>query len=579
MLPNILHPGLIMILFGVVILITPEKWKLQKPLQILGPICACIGLAGLNESSTLTYALSESLSIELMHVDRLAMAFMIIFCFIAVCTAIYGIEIQHKKEAAMCMMYAGSMMSVVLAGDLISFIVFWEVAAFASTYIVYAKHCRKSSRAAFRYLLVHSFGGNLLLVGFIFQIYNHGTDIVCLTGGSGMIYWLVLLGIAVNAAIPPLNGWLADAYPESTIGGTPYLASFTTKAAIYALIRFFAGTELLIWFGVAMAIFAALMALLENDIRRLLSHHIVSQLGMMVAALGAGEALGIDGATAHAITNILYKGVLMMVAGAVIYVTGKRKVTELGGMYKKMPLMSICFLIASLAIAGLPFTAGFASKALMVEALEEGGFELAALGLTVAGVGTLLSITLKLNYFVFFGKTDNDVKLERKLPVTMQAAIIIATIGTLFVGFVPGALYGITPSQSTTHVFALGHILEYVAIFSAGTIPFVLYIKKMAPHDEISIDFDWIYRRPIFHIIRIVSSSVHNFMIWCDKHVMFGVGVLREHVGEPTMITKKSRSVVIRSMSFDNEDRAIGDVIQVAVMMVAVMLALLPVIL
>lgn len=579
MLPNSLHPGLIMIFFGIAILIIPDKFEMRKPLQIAGPICACIALAGLNEQSSLSYAIADGLSIELIHYDRLAMAFMLIFCFIAVCTVIYGYEIQHKKEAAMSLIYAGSMMSVVLAGDLISFIVFWEIAAFSSTYVIYAPHCRKSSRASFRYLLVHAFGGNLLLVGFIFQIFNNGNEIVNLTGGSGFIYWLILLGIAVNAAIPPLNGWLADAYPEATIGGTPYLASFTTKAAIYALIRFFAGTELLIWLGVFMAIYAALMALLENDIRRLLSHHIVSQLGMMVAALGAGHALGIDGATAHAITNILYKGVLMMVAGAVIYATGKRKVTELGGMYKKMPMLSICFLIASLAIAGLPFTAGFASKALMVEALEEGGFHAAALGLTVAGVGTLLSITLKLNYFVFFGKTTNDVEIIRKVPKSMEIAILIATAATLFVGFVPSALYGITMYQSTTHVFALGHILEYVAIFSAGTIPFVLYIKKMAPHDEISIDFDWIYRRIVFHTARVTSTAVHSFLIWCDKHVTHGVGELRVHVGDPKMWASKTSNIVIKSMSYDNEDRAIGDVIQVVAFMVALMFVAVPFIL
>jgi len=154
-------------------------------------------------------------------------------------------------------------------------------------------------------------------------------DLQLLAGGTGAGYWLVFIGVAVNAAIPPLHTWVADAYPESTPAGTVYMGSFTTKVAIYALIRLFAGTEWLVIVGGLMAVFGACMALIENDLRKLLSYHIVSQLGMMVAGLATGLAVGIDGAALHAAFNILYKGVLLMAAGAVFVATGKKKISEL----------------------------------------------------------------------------------------------------------------------------------------------------------------------------------------------------------------------------------------------------------
>jgi multicomponent Na+:H+ antiporter subunit D len=561
-----LHPGLIMMVCGLLTAVLPEKAR--KAMTITGPVLAFLAFLTLDGQSTLKYSFMNR-QVELINFDGLATAFMLVFCVIAVLNAVYSLTLQDKFEAGMSMLYAGSAMSVVLAGDLISFIFFWEISAFASTYLIYARHCRKSSRAAFRYILIHSFGGNMLLVGIIMQLLSHGSDIVNISGTHDMAFWFILIGIGINAAIPPLNGWLADAYPEATVTGTLYMGSYTTKAAIYALIRFFAGTEMLIWIGAFMAIYAACMAIMENDIRRLLSYHIISQLGMMVTSLAVGSQMGIDGASAHAATNIIFKGVILMGAGAVIVSTGRSKITELGGLAKKMPVVAVCFLISSLAIAGLPFLSGFASKALIMEGLHRGGYDLAAVLLSVAGVGTLLSITLKINYFVFFGKTDLDVEAE-PVPVSMQIAMICGTAISVITGVRPQILYSFTAYGSNVDPFTLPHIMEYVAIFIGGSIPFFIYLKRMKPHDDLTLDFDWFFRKPFNAFIMWLSKVIYAFMDVCDRSSLSFVQYIGSRFANPYLWTMDSHSVKIRNMSFENEDRTIGGVIELAVCALAV---------
>ena len=486
---NNLHPGLVMILFGFIILALPEKCR--KYLTLAGAVCAFCSFWMMDSHSTLPYKVTDNLTLQLIDTNGVSMVFLMVFVTIGVINAIYAMDLQNKWEAGITCIYAGSNMGIVLAGDLLSFIVFWEISAFASTYIIYARHCRRSSRAAFRYVLVHAFGGNMLLAGILVQIFHNGIGLANLSGNMhGAAFWLILIGVGVNAAIPPFNGWIADAYPEATIPGTVYLGSYTTKAAIYALITFFSGTHMLIYVGAFMAIFAACMALLENDIRRLLSYHIVSQLGMMVASLGVGSEIGVDGASAHAVTNIFFKGVLLMCAGSIMKATGTCKITELGGLRKKMPITAFCFLISSMAIAGFPFLSGFASKALIMESLHEYGEGFPAIMITIAG----------------------------------------------------------------------------------GAIPFFIMLSIMKPHDEISMDFDWFYRRPLVKIVEALSKGLYRVFGWVDRHVLHGVQFFGTGLGNPYLWTEKSGNLKIKSMSFENEDRLIGDVIQVIVALFAVMM-------
>ena len=480
------QPGLILIACGLLCLITPTK--LRRALVLLCPV---LTLGAVLQSGA----------------DKLAIMFGIIFSVISFVAALYNLSVKDRFEVAAETIYAGASVSVIFSQGWISMLVYWEMMAVFSWLTQISARTRSASQAGFRYLMVHMLGGNLLLAGIVMKLTGGSTLIQCLTTDPhDAAFWLILAGVAVNGAIPPLHAWIADAYPQATVGGTVYMGSFTTKVGVYYLIRLFAGTELLLYFGVFMALCGACMALLENNLRRLLAYHIVSQVGYMVAAVALGGALGIDGAAAHAFNNILYKGTLLMCAGTVISVTGKQKISQMGGLGRKMPLTAGCFLIASLAIAGFPLFSGFVSKSLIMNAAAESGLHWPELLLMVASAGTLLSITLKINYFVFWGKTDSpDLSLtsegaevsEASVPLSRKAAMVLGAAGCILCGLMPDLVYGLTPYGSDGHPFTVDHVTQYMELFAGATMAFLMYLSHMKPHEQITLDADWLYRKPL----------------------------------------------------------------------------------
>ena len=567
-----LHPGLVLILTGLLIILVPAKnATLRRILMMVGPVLSLIATWQLHEG-VMEYQLVPGLTLELMHVDQLARIFVIVFSFTSLMAGIYTLNTKNKWETVAEAVYAGSSISVVLAGDYITMIIFWELMALSSWLIVMSNRTLASRRAGFRYLLMHMFGGNMLLAGVILKVSQGSLAISSLAAGAhDAAYWLFLIGVGVNAVLPPFNSWIADAYPEATIGGTVYMGSYTTKVGIYALIRLFAGTEMLLIFGTFMAIYGACMALIENDLRRLFCYHIISQLGYMITSLACGGALGVDGAAAHAFNHILYKGTLLMCAGAVVAATGRRKITELGGLYKQMPLTAFCFLIASFAISGVPLLNGFVSKAVIMHAVHHGGFEWAAWLLTIASVGTWLSVALKVNWFVFFGPCDNIPKAD-PVPLNRKIAMVMGAASCAVTGLFPKLVYGLTPFQSDGHPFTFDHVAEYISLFVASSVVFFLLRKKMAPHEAETLNFDWIYRKPLAWIVTGISRGLYAFMCWCDVHVLKNMQGLGRRMGNPYEWTKNSASAAIRNWSFENEDHAIGAAIRLSVVVFAAMM-------
>ncbi|MBQ4650294.1 MAG: Na(+)/H(+) antiporter subunit D [Firmicutes bacterium] len=540
---NWLHPGFILIITGILMLVLPEK--LRRIVMIAGPALTVAAVLLLQEGSWLDVEFIPEITLKLLEVDRLAVMFGVIFAAGSLIAAIYAVNSGNRFENAAEAIYAGASMSVVFAGDWISMIFFWEIMAIASWLIIISSKTEKASKAGFRYLLVHMFGGNMLLAGIILKITQGSFGIECLTGTQDAAFWLILIGVAVNATIPPLHSWIADAYPEAPMGGTVYMASYTTKVGVYCIIKLFAGTEMLLWFGVIMAIFGASMALIENDLRRLFSYHIVSQLGYIVAAAAVGGAVGIDGAAAHTFNNILYKGVLFMCCGAVITATGRRKISQLGGLAKEMPLVAGCFLIASLAITGFPLLNGFVSKSLVMNAMAEGGYHVAEIFLMIASVGTLLSIALKVNYFVFFGKGVREkVEAEtgpieiKPVPLNMKVAMVIGALGCFIVGVMPNLLYGLTPFQSDGHPFTADHVTQYIQLFAAATVAFVMYLDHMAPHEMLTLDTDWLYRKPLKYAVNGLSAGVTNLFNSCYSLVCRLVGKGNVYLHKPSKIAE-----------------------------------------
>lgn len=497
----VIHPGLVLIFVGILAMLVPKV--LRKVVLAVGPFAALYAALFLHIGTDATFSVfGTGYQLCYMYVDKLSYVFCMIFALMACIGGIYSCHNENRMEALCSMSYAGCALGVTLAKDWMTMILFWEALAITSLFLIWCRNTPASRKAGFRYLLVHMLGGNLLLGGIFLKVSQGDFLITNLSSGAHDIaFWAILIGVAVNAAIPPVNAWLVDAYPEGTITGSVFLSSFTTKVAVYSLIRIFAGTELLMGFGCFMALYGAAYALMENDMRRLLGYHIISQVGFMVAGVGVGTAMAINGAAAHAYSHILYKSLLFMCAGAIIYATGIRKINQLGGMAKKMPFVAICFFVAAFSISGVPLFNGFISKTITIAASLEAGHELVYNMLELASIGTFLSITLKMGYFIFLRSAKNEVKLSNPLPKNMYVGMGFGALLCFVYGVYPDLLYRYLPTAVTYEPFTAEHVLSYIQILVVTMVPFMMYLNKMEPHTAISLDTDWFYRKPFAAIL------------------------------------------------------------------------------
>lgn len=502
----VFHPGLVLIATGFIAAIVPKS--VRKFVLAGGPLVALAAMFSLSYGAEWIVPFINGIDLHVVQVDRLNWVFGLIFSMMAVIGGIYSMHNKSWMEALASMCYAGGALGVTLCGDWMTLIFFWELMAASSLFLIWCNNTAKSRKAGFRYLLVHMFGGNMLLAGIFLKV-SAGEMLVSglASGPHDLAFWLILIGVAVNAAIPPIHGWLVDAYPEGTITGSVFLSSFTTKVAVYCLIRIFAGTEFLMWVGVIMALYGACFAIIENDMRRLLAYHIVSQVGFMVAGVGIGTDLALNGATAHAFSHILYKSLLFMCAGAVIYATGIRKINHLGGLAKKMPFVFVCFVIAAFSISGIPLFNGFISKSITISAAMEAGFPAIELLLQLASVGTFLSITMKMIYFIFL-REGKEVEIKNEIPKNMYVAMGIGAALCTIYGIFPDLLYRFLPFEMDYHPFTVDHIVQYVQLLGVAMVPFMMYLSHMEPHEQLTLDLDWLYRKPFVALVLSISSLV-----------------------------------------------------------------------
>ncbi len=388
---------------------------------------------------------------------------------------------------------------MIFAGDFLVLFLFWEIMAFSSVFLVWFRGRPESVQAGFRYLMVHGAGGMVLLAG-IALLYHATGDLgfhLLDVTRPGLPEYLILAGFILNAAVPPLHAWLPDAYGTATVSGAVFMCAFTTKTAVYALARGFAGMDILIPLGVVMALYGVVYAVLENDARRLLAYHIISQVGYMVAGVGIGTELAVNGACAHAFAHILYKGLLFMGVGSVLYMTGKSQFTDLGGLYSKMPRAFVFTLIGGLSISAFPLFSGFVSKSMIVAAGFDDHLYGAAFLLNLASAGTFLHTGLKVPYFIWFGKNNCTIDTWEKAqdpPMHMQLAMGIAAFLCVFIGMYTPYLYGMLPYAAVYKPYTAYHVSESMQILLFTALGFFIFLKKLTPEPVISLDMDWFYR-------------------------------------------------------------------------------------
>ena len=512
---------------------------------LVPPILVLFHLAGLETGDTLTWRFA-TFELVLLRVDALAHVFGWIFALVTVVAGIYALHVRKTGEQVSALLYSGSALGAVYAGDLFTLVFFWEIMAFASAYLVWARRTPTAMAAAWRYLFVHLFGGSLLMAGVFLHVGETGSLAFGAMEG-GLASWLILLGFGLNAAMVPFHAWISDAYPRGTITGSVFLSAFTTKTAVYTLARGFAGWDFLIWAGLVMALYGVTYAILSNDIRRVLAYHIVSQVGFMVTGIGIGTAMAINGATSHAYTHILYKGLLFMATGAVLHATGRSRMTDLGGLYARMPALFWIYMVAALSISSAPLFSGFISKPMTIAAAEYASTQTVVLLLHLASVGTFLSVGLKLPFFTWFGGAPAEPITVKPLPWNMYLAMGIGVVLNLLLGIWPAPLYGILPFEVAFDPYALKNVKKGFQLLLFTALIFFLIAWRIKPKEKIQLDTDWFYRTPKALAWRRIVLPVVSVFVWGEKaswalaekvarHGRDPVGTLAALVGRPVSV-------------------------------------------
>ena len=485
-------PGLIMIIGALLIPFLPHIIR-QIYMMILVLISAYSLTLGFGIHSTINLM---GFDFILFQADSLTLPFAIIFHIAAALNVIYGAHEKHWKQHISIMSYSGAAIAAVHAGDLFTLFIWWEATAFTSVFLILAGNTYRSYKSAFRYILIQVTSGMFLLAGAIVLLINDGSALLTKFDINSLYGQLIFIAFGIKAAFPLLNGWLQDSYPEASEIGTVALSTFTTKLAIFCFAKCFAGTELLIVIGAIMTFYPIFFAVIENDLRRVLTYSLNNQLGFMIVAIGIGTELAINGAVAHAFAHILYKGLLFMGMGAVLYRVGTCKASELGGLFKYMPITAVCTIIGAISISAFPLFSGFVAKSLIMSALGKEGLVLVYFMLLFASAGVLHHSGIKIPFFAFFAH-ESGIK-TKEAPLNMIVAMIIASALCILIGIFPSTFYQILPYEINYQPYDFSHVVGQLQLLTFAAFAFIcLWHFKIYPPELNStvLNSDWVYRK------------------------------------------------------------------------------------
>ncbi|MGI9385204.1 MAG: Na(+)/H(+) antiporter subunit D [Methyloligellaceae bacterium] len=499
-----LSPGLVLILGA---LLVPVLRGTARSVYMLAlPVLAFAYLVTLPYGS---FGQVEFLGFNLvtLRIDRLSSIFGYIFLIATLVSVIYALHVKDAVQSTASLLYAGSAVGAVFAGDLVTLFVYWEGTAIASVVLIWARHTEASYHAGMRYLIIQVLSGLLLFFGVLLQHSATGSiafDAIGLQTPSGV---LIFLAFGIKCAFPLMHNWLQDAYPEATVTGTVWLSAFTTKLAVYSLARGYAGTEILVPIGAAMTAFPIFYAVIENDLRRVLAYSLNNQLGFMVVGVGIGTELSLNGTAAHAFCHILYKALLFMSMGAVLFRVGTIKGSELGGLYKSMPWTAGFCIVGAASISAFPLFSGFISKSLILSAAMKEGYFWTWLVLLFASAGVFHHSGIKIPYFAFFAH-DSGKRCE-EAPFNMLVAMAITAALCIGLGVMPGLLYAHLPFAVDYHPYSLDHVVTQLQLLMFSALAFTVLMRTgLYPPElkSVNLDFDWTYRRLGKSVLQTLAS-------------------------------------------------------------------------
>ena len=499
------------IFYGAAIMVALLPHRLGQVILLATPLAGGLVLLGMTADAALQWNIMN-LVLEPLRVDRLSLLFGYLFHIAAFLGVVFSLHLRDRLQSSASLLYAGSALGAVFAGDLLTLFFFWEILALTSAFLIFARKTERARRAGIRYLFIQVVSGGLLLAGTLMLYRESGSLAFNHIGLGTFASGLIFLAFGIKCAFPLLHNWLTDAYPEATVTGTVFLSAFTTKVAVYALARGFAGTEALVYIGAVMTCFPIFYAVIENDLRRVLAYSMINQIGFMVVGIGLGTALAVNGAIAHAFNEVIFKGLLMMSMGAVLYRTGKMNGSDLGGLYKSMPITTTLCIVGAASISAFPLFSGFVSKSMVMVAVLDEGHPVIWLALLFASAGVFHHAGIKIPFFAFFAH-DSGIRTPEP-PLNMLIAMSIAAILCVFIGSYPWLLYSLLPFEVNYVPFDRSHVLAQfqLLVFSAAAFAW-LKISGIYPPElhATNIDVEWFYRRlaprAVQRVGRLVSST------------------------------------------------------------------------
>ena len=519
-----LNPGIWLIVGALIAVLLPQT--LSRWFAVILPVFLIAFLFSLNLDNYGTISFFDY-SLETFRLDALSRIFGLIFLIASALGNLYALgDDVDKLQRSAALAYAGGAIAAVFAGDMITLFIFFEVAAVASVFLIWARRTESAFAAGMRYLIFQIGAGVILLAGLLIHFSVTGSidfDKLGLEAPGGI---LILIAFGIKSAFPLVHNWLQDAYPEATISGTVILSGFTTKLAIYALARSYAGTEILIWIGAVMAIFPIFYAIIENDLRRVLTYSLNNQLGFMVVGIGIGTEMALNGTVSHAFVHILYKALLLMSMGAVLLRTGTCNGTELGGLVKTMPWTAAFCIVGAASASAFPLFSGFISKSMIITAAGEQGYWIIWLILLFASAGVLYHSGIRIPYFAFF--SEDKGHRVKEAPWPMLVAMGAAAFLCIIIGVFPAPLYAMLPFSVDYVPYTAYHVINQLQLLMFAALAFtVLKLIKIYPSDTrgINLDTDWVYRKGLMTLI-IYSNRYLNtgYRVVCDG----AVGIISE---------------------------------------------------
>ncbi len=537
---TLLPPALYLVVAALACAVLPNR--LSALLIPLAAGATLMSIQALPEGNLIEWSFL-SYQLHPLHVDAMSRIVGIIFEVITGLAGIYGLTLFSRGEQVAALLYAAGALGATFAGDYFTFYFAWELMAVASFVLIAARPDPASQRASVRYFFVHLTGGMLLIAGILMEVAAGGTLRLnpFAQAGAGLGAWLILGGVAVNAAVVPLHAWLTDSYPKATIGGAVLLSALTTKTAVYAMARLFPGWEILIILGVIMTVYGVIFAFLADDIRTVLAYHIVSQVGFMVAGVGLGTEMALNGAIAHAFCHILYKSLLFMGTGAVLYATGASRLSQLGGLYRALPVVFLLYMVAAVSISGVPLFNGFTSKSMTISAAEHIQANWTVTLFYVASVGTFLSVGLKLPYFAWFGSKQSEHKVQ-VIPQPMYLAMGLTALLCVVLGVYPDLLYRALPFPVDYEPFTRAHII-HASWYLLGTgLAFALYLPWIKMKRTYLRDTDAIYRQPAGLYEALFVTVPGRIFGWIEQGMLRLVAALTALSRNPSLAVRSWRT-------------------------------------